>query len=89
MSIISYMNPIWFGCVIVKIEEMQRLQNRIIKSIENKTRLTPTSSLYVDKLDISGFTVFQIIQTIHKIENDVCINQVRQYAHFSAQLCKL
>lgn len=45
-----------------------RLQNKIIKTIENKPRLTPINQLYIDKLNIRKFNFYQTVLTIHKIK---------------------
>lgn len=78
MSHITYLNPIWNGCSQQLINRIQRLQNRVIKTIENKHRLTPTSILYENRLNIKKYGQLQTIITIHKIK----INQFK----FNGQL---
>lgn len=68
MSHIGYLNPIWNVCTKTKLDQLQRLQNRIVKCVENKPRLTPTISLYRDKPNINLFSFIQTATTIHKIK---------------------
>lgn len=69
MSHISYLNSIWNKCTEHQLNEIQRLQNKIIKTIENKPRLTPTNQLYTNKLNIRNFNMYQTVLTIHKIKH--------------------
>lgn len=44
-SHVTYLSPIWSGCAAFRINEIQRIQNKTIKSIEGKDRLTPSHTL--------------------------------------------
>lgn len=66
MSHVNYLNPIWSGCASYKKNEIQRLQNKIIKTIENKPRLTPSCSLYVNIPNIQGNIIINTLVTIQK-----------------------
>lgn len=69
MSHIAYLNPIWNVCNEQLINELQVLQNKIIKSIENKPKLTRTHTLYTNKLNIRKYNFLQTVITINKIKN--------------------
>lgn len=64
---ISYLNPIWNVCSEYNINTLQRIQNKVIKTIECKPRLTSSASLYTDKLDIRKYGKLQTLITIQKI----------------------
>lgn len=68
MTHLNYLNPIWNGCAENILNGLQRLQNRIIKNIENKPRLTPSHMLYTNRLNLRKYGDFQTILTIHKIK---------------------
>lgn len=46
---INYLNPIWNKAADLQINSLQRLQNKVVKTIECKSHLTPTNSLYSEK----------------------------------------
>lgn len=68
LSHVNYLLPIWIGCADYKINQIQRLQNKVIKNIENKNILTPSLSLYVNKPNIRGLAFIQTVTTIKKIQ---------------------
>lgn len=80
MSHIAYLNPIWTNCNKNKINELQRIQNRIIKSIERKKWLTPTNTLYTNRHNIESFSKFQMAMIMHKIalKKIKCDIEIRQ-----------
>jgi hypothetical protein len=70
MSRTIYLNPIWNCAPQYKINEMKRLQNKMIKAITNLPYLTPTSDLYDRKIwplgVINDFhTIFFIFKLRH------------------------
>lgn len=79
LSHINYMNPIWNNCSNTKLNEIQRIQNRAIKNIENKYRLTPTVSLYNTKPNIRSYSFIQTVMLIHKIKH----KQIKSDIHFN------
>lgn len=69
-SHINYMIPIYGNCVTYKINELQVLQNRCIKSILNVRPLTPTSYLYsYSVLPIKTLHISQCLILIHRMLN--------------------
>jgi hypothetical protein len=48
-SRLIYCLPVWSSCSIEKKTRLQRLQNKCIKAIKLKPRLTPSCDLYDDK----------------------------------------
>lgn len=68
MSHLSYLNPIWNKCNEYHLNEIQILQNKIIKTIENKPKLTSTVTLYKDKLNIRNFNFLNTVTIIQKIK---------------------
>lgn len=67
------LNPAWNNAAGFQLNSLQRLQNKIIKTIERKPRLTPTISLYNNKLNIREYGQMQTIITIQKIK----MNQIK------------
>lgn len=87
MSHVAYMNPIWTACNKTKISELQRIQNKIVKNIQCKPRLTPTVELYTNIFDVKKFSMLQIVLTIHKIKlsklkSDLVFNTTSQYSNY-------
>lgn len=75
------MNPIWTACSKSKLNEIQRIQNKIVKNVQNKPIRTSTESLYTDLPNIATYSYIQIVQTINKIEfkklkSDMILNQI-------------
>lgn len=68
LSHLSYLNPIWNACNEQHLKEIQRTQNKIIKSIEGLPRLTPTISLYTNMLNTKEYNFLQTVSTIQKIK---------------------
>lgn len=62
------MNVIWNGCSQLLLNQLQVLQNRVIKFIERKHRRTSTSTLYKNKLNIKKISQSQTITAIHGIK---------------------
>lgn len=87
LSHIQYLNPIWNMAPEYKIKEIQRLQNRAIKTIEFLPRLTPTIDLYLTRLNIQKFSKYMTILTVFKIKHNLIrhsfkmtfINDIHQY----------
>lgn len=69
LSHIAYLNPIWSECAEYKLQMIQRLQNKIIKHIENKPRLTRSSTLYENIPNIVQYSNIQKAILLHKIQN--------------------
>lgn len=69
LSHLAYLNPIWSNSNEQHLNEMQRTQNKIIKSIKGLPRLTPTASLYQTNLNIREFNFLQMVTTIQKIKH--------------------
>lgn len=65
---LDYLNPIWNKCAEQHLGVIQRLQNKIIKTIENRPKMTPTNLLYVNRLNISKHNYLQTVLAIHKIK---------------------
>lgn len=72
LSHINYLNQIWMHTKEQNINDLQRIQNKFIKIIENKHRLTPTETLYRDKMNIKKIMKYNIIILVHKIKLNIC-----------------
>lgn len=71
MSKINYLNPIWNRCNDTKLDELQRLQNKIIKNILCLPIRTPTTMLYDTKLNIRKTCILQTLMAFFKIKNNL------------------
>lgn len=69
LSHILYLNPIWNICSQTYINQIQRIQNKVIKTIEGFPRNTPTNSLYKNTLNIEKISKLQTVLLIKKIQN--------------------
>lgn len=76
MSHINYLNPIWNRCPHTKLEEIQRLQNKIIKNILCLPLRTPTTTLYSTRLNIKKTCILQTLITVYKIKNNLIRNNI-------------
>ena len=81
ISHINYQSPIWIGCAEYKLKEIQRIQNRTIKTIERKHRLTSTETLYTNRPNVKSIAYINTVVTIqkikmNKIKNNVTLNTV-------------
>lgn len=87
MSHLAYLNPIWNRGAEYKLDKLQRIQNKIIKSIEKLPRLTPTATLYIEKPNVRQFSAIQTILLVQKIKKKMIkskiefenINQIQYY----------
>lgn len=68
LSHVTYMNQIWTNTKEQNINDLQRIQNKIIKLIENKPRLTPSESLYRNRMNIRDINKYNMIVLIQKIK---------------------
>jgi hypothetical protein len=67
-SRLTYCLPVWSGCSLELKMRLQRLQNKVIKFIKFKHRLTSTSSLYDNKfLSFLNVCDYEAVLFIHKI----------------------
>lgn len=76
MSHIRYMNPLWSNAARFKINELQRIQNRMIKTIRFLPRLTPTIELYTTTLNIEKFSLLQTLIIVFKLKNKLLKNNM-------------
>lgn len=67
---LAYMNPIWSSCSKTIMNRLQRIQNKLMKTIEGLPRLTPTNTLYKNHLNMEKFAQLQTITALHKITNN-------------------
>lgn len=68
LSHINYMNQIWSNTKEQNINDLQRIQNKIIKLIERKPRLTSSESLYRNRMNIRDINKYNFIVLIQKIK---------------------
>jgi exonuclease III len=69
-SRLIYCLPVWSSCSIEMKMRLQRLQNKCIKAIKHKPRLTPTCDLYDDKfLSFLQLCDYESILFIHKVKS--------------------
>lgn len=57
----------WNVCSKYNINTLQRIQNKVIKTIECKPRLTSSASPYTDRMNIRNYRTLQTLITIEKI----------------------
>lgn len=69
MSHINYLNPIWNKCAAYHMNEIQRTQNKILKTILKLPRLTATRSLYRNRLNVQENSEIHTITLIQNIRN--------------------
>jgi hypothetical protein len=69
-SRLIYCLPVWSSCSIEMKMRLQRLQNKCIKAIKRKPRLTPSCDLYDDKfLSFLQLCDYESILFIHKVKS--------------------
>lgn len=68
-SHLAYMITIWSNCTKKKLDELRRLQNKAIKIITNKNRLTASASLYTGE--------YQSLDNIIKTNQILLIQQIK------------
>ena len=66
------MLPIWEGAPEYQLNQLEILQNRVIKIIKTLPHLTPSNSLYTEKnLSLKNQYQFEIIMFIYKVKNSI------------------
>lgn len=69
-SRLIYCLPVWSSCTLEQKNRLQRLQNKAIKVITKKPRLTPSSELYDEKfLSFLQLCDYESIFFIHKVKS--------------------
>jgi hypothetical protein len=70
ISHVFWSKPVWSSCSIEMKTRLQRLQNKCIKAIKHKPRLTPSCDLYDDKfLSFLQLCDYESVLFIHKVKS--------------------
>lgn len=68
---INYLAPIWSNTTRNKIDEIQIIQNRILRIINGYSRLHSTNDLYSESvLPVDKLILFQVLMLVHKIKHN-------------------
>ena len=80
---LTYMSPIWASAPKYKIKELCVLQNKVIKLILRKPRLTPSISLYGSMfMSLENIIKFNQIILIYKIQNQLIRHNIQIKSNF-------
>lgn len=88
-SHLNYLSPIWGNAPLYKIKELCILQNKAMKIILKKPRLTTSSSLYnAQFLSLNNLLIYNQTLLIHKMKNNIIrhnislslIHEIHQYS---------
>lgn len=71
LSHVKYLSPIWSAAPAYKINELQRMQNKIIKAINFLNYYHPSHLLYTETLNISKTIMYELIIYFYKIKQNL------------------